>query len=127
MYFNYIRKKNLLSLFNNIYADNGEENNDNLIKVSSIGFLNCDYCDPALCKTLLFNKFIKGVIVICDEKIDFCLSKNLNENDILCVRNNYSLYRILYEKNGLKEIKSKVEIWNNGLDIIKILENEFNK
>ena len=69
----------------------------------------------------------KKVIFICDGKIDFCLSKNLNENDILCVRNNYSLYRILYEKNGLKEIKSKVEIWNNGLDIIKILENEYNK
>ena len=69
----------------------------------------------------------KKVIFICDGKNDFCLSKNLNENDILCVRNNYSLYRILYEKNGLKEIKSKVEIWNNGLDIIKILENEFNK
>ena len=126
-----LEKNNLLSLFNNIYADDGEESNDNLIKVSSIGFLNCDYCNPALCKTLLFNKFIKGkykkVIFICDGKIDFCLSKNLNENDILCVRNNYSLYRILYEKNGLKEIKSKVEIWNNGLDIIKILENEYNK
>lgn len=83
MYFNYIRKKNLLSLFNNIYADDGEESNDNLIKVSSIGYLDCDYFNPALCKTLLFNKFIKGkykkVIFICDGKIDFCLSKNLNE------------------------------------------------
>ena len=123
-----LEQKNLLSLFNNIYADNGEEDEENLIKVSSIGFLNCNYCNPALCKSLVFDKYFKGkyknVIFIYDGYNDFCLSKKLGKNDLILVKKDHALYKILYEKNGLKEIKCKISIWNNGLEIIKVLKEE---
>ena len=41
---NILQHKNLLSLFNNIYADNREENKDNLIKISNVGFLDYICC-----------------------------------------------------------------------------------
>ncbi len=125
---NILEQKNLLSLFNNIYADDGEENEENLIKVSSIGFLNCNYCSPALCKSLVFDKYFKDkykrVIFICDGYNDFCLSKILTKKDLIIVKKDHALYKILYEKNGLKDIKCRINIWNNGLEIIKILEEE---
>ncbi len=125
---NILEQKKLLSIFNNIYADDGEENEENLVKVCSIGFLNCNYCNPALCKSLVFDKYFKEkykkVIFICDGYNDFCLSKKLTQKDLILVKKDHSLYNILYEKNGLKDIKCRINIWNNGLEIIKILEEE---
>jgi 2,3-diketo-5-methylthio-1-phosphopentane phosphatase len=127
---NILQHKNLLSLFTNIYADNGEENKENLIKVSSFGFLNCVDCYPALCKSLIYEKYFKGKykqnIFVCDGYNDFCLSKKLNKNDIILVRKNHNLFHILYKKNGIKELKCKVNIWENGLEVLKVLENELN-
>jgi 2,3-diketo-5-methylthio-1-phosphopentane phosphatase len=125
---NILEQKNLLSIFNNIYADDGEENEENLVKVSSIGFLNCNYCNPALCKSLVFDKYFKEkykkVIFICDGYNDFCLSKKLTQKDLILVKKDHSLYNILYEKNGLKDIKCRINIWTNGLEIINVLEKE---
>ena len=125
---NILEQKKLLSIFNNIYADDGEENEENLVKVSSIGFLNCNYCNPALCKSLVFDKYFKEkykkVIFICDGYNDFCLSKKLTQKDLILVKKDHSLYNILYEKNGLKDIKCRINIWTNGLEIINVLEKE---
>ena len=62
---------------------------------------------PFLCKSLFFEDFIKDkkdrydkIFYIGDGKNDFCLSKKLGVNDIIFPRFNYTLYKILFDKNG---------------------------
>ena len=45
----------------------------------------------------------------------------VNENDILFPRNGYSLYRILFDENKKSMIKAEIHPWNNGLDILNVL------
>ena len=54
---------------------------------------------------------------------DFCISKKLGKNDIIFPRINYSLYKILFEQNGKKEIKAEIIPWNNGNDICEYIRN----
>ena len=62
------------------------------------------------------------IFYIGDGKNDFCLSKKLGINDIVFPRVNYSLYKILYDKNGKKEVKAKIIPWNNGNDIYNVIK-----
>ena len=51
------------------------------------------------------------------------ISKKLGKNDIIFPRINYSLYKILFEQNGKKEIKAEIIPWNNGNDICEYIKN----
>ena len=127
---NYVLKEHKISnLFSFILGNNAEEDKDNLIIIKSIGYLDCKDCNPALCKTLVFNEYFKKnkkqyekIIFICDGYNDYCLSKNLEENDIVFVRKNYGLDKILNEKNKKDKIKCVIKYWENGFDIINILK-----
>ena len=77
-------------------------------------------------KSLFFEDFIKNkqtgfdkVFYVADGGNDFCLSKKLGINDIIFPRKNYSLYKILYYKNGKNEVKAKIVSWENGNGICK--------
>jgi len=125
-----LKDKKILDLFSLIVGNDAEENEDNLIIVKSIGYLNCNDCNPALCKTLVFNEYFKEndkkkyekIIFICDGYNDYCLSKNLDVNDIIFVRKNFGLDRILNNKEKKDKIKCGIKNWVNGYDIINELK-----
>ena len=123
---NYVLQKNNLNYFFDeiICLNFGKiivEKNDEYI---------CDKCEGiGQCKTkefnLLKNKyeskniFFDKIYYICDGINDFCLARNLKSNDELLIRNNYSLDKYLINEGFINNIKSKVNKWNNGFDIIE--------
>ena len=103
----------------------------NIFKIWAVNekYENCEDDKPFLCKSLFFEDFIKDkkncfdrIFYICDGRNDFCLSKKLVKNDIVFPRFNYSLYKILFDKNGKNEVKAKIIPWNNGKDILDVLQ-----
>jgi 2,3-diketo-5-methylthio-1-phosphopentane phosphatase len=126
-----LKDKKIFDLFSLIVGNEAEENNENLIVVKSIGYLNCNDCNPALCKTLVFNEYFKEnekkkydkIIFICDGYNDYCLSKNLSENDVVFVRKNFGLDNILNDEEKKKKIKCNIKFWENGFDIINVLKD----
>ena len=90
---------------------------------------HCEDDKPFLCKSLFFEDFIKDkkncfdrIFYIGDGRNDFCLSKKLGKNDIVFPRFNYSLYKILFDKNGKNEVKAQIIPWKNGKDILDVLQ-----
>ena len=53
---------------------------------------------------------------------DLCLSKKLSEKDYVFPRKNYKLYKLLFNENKKNEIKANIYPWQNGQEIIDILE-----
>ena len=103
----------------------------NIFKIWAVNekYENCEDDKPFLCKSLFFEDFIKDkkncfdrIFYIGDGKNDFCLSKKLGKNDIVFPRFNYSLYKILFDKNGKNEVKAKIIPWKNGKDILDVLQ-----
>ena len=103
----------------------------NIFKIWAVNekYENCEDDKPFLCKSLFFEDFIKDkkncfdrIFYIGDGRNDFCLSKKLGKNDIVFPRFNYSLYKILFDKNGKNEVKAKIIPWNNGKDILDVLQ-----
>ena len=88
---------------------------------------NCKLCNACQCKTVEYNEYLKNkencyekTIFICDGLSDFCLAKNLNENDVVMPRKNFSFYN-KYKLQDEK-LKCKVESWENGNDIINFIK-----
>ena len=116
--------------FEHILCNKSVLDEKNIFKIWAINekYEHCQDDKPFLCKSLFFQDFIKdkeekydGIFYICDGKNDFCLSKILTENDIVFPRFNYSLYKILFDKNGKNEVKAQIIAWKNGKDILDVL------
>ena len=60
---------------------------------------------------------------ICDGYNDYCLSKNLSENDVVFVRKNFGLDNILNNEEKKNKIKCNIKFWENGFNIINILKD----
>ena len=126
-----LKKNKLDNIIKFKICNNSELNNDNILKITYLDekYEHCNDCQPFLCKSLAMNNFFANykrggyykVIFIGDGANDFCFSKHLNENDILFPRNGYSLYRILFDENKKSMIKAEIHPWNNGLDILNVL------
>ena len=69
------------------------------------------------------NIFFDKIYYICDGVNDFCLARNLKSDDELLIRNNFTLDKYLYQDGFVKNIKSNINKWNNGFDIIKFFQN----
>jgi len=117
--------------FDHILCNKSVRDEKNIFKISSVNekYEHCEDDKPFLCKSLFFEDFIKDkkdnfdkIFYTCDGTNDFCLSKKLGKNDVIFPRVNYSLYKILFEKNGKKEIKAEIIPWNNGKDIYEYIK-----
>lgn len=128
-----LKNKNLTSLIDEIIAFNSYEKDGKIIIEKGNEF-NCDKCKGiGLCKSnefnILKNKYkekniiFKKIYYICDGVNDYCLARNLQTNDELLIRKDYSLDKYLYKDGFIKNIKCKVDKWNNGFDIINFFKN----
>ena len=62
------------------------------------------------------------ILYVGDGGNDLCLSKKLSEKDYVFPRKNYKLYKLLFNENKKDEIKANIYPWQNGQEIIDILE-----
>ena len=128
-----LQKNNLNFFFDEIISFSSYEKNGRIIVEKNEEYI-CDKCiGIGQCKTkefnLLKNKYEKKniffdkIYYICDGVNDFCLARNLKSDDELLIRNNFTLDKYLYQDGFVKNIKSNINKWNNGFDIIKFFQN----
>ena len=122
---------NIKECFEHILCNKSVRDEKNIFKIWAINekYEHCVDDKPFLCKSLFFEDFIKDkkdcfdkIFYIGDGANDFCLSKKLGINDIVFPRINYSLYKILYEKNGKNDVKAQIFPWNNGKEILETMK-----
>ena len=125
---------NMTELFDEIIAIPSYIQNNKIIVTQTYEH-KCDICNVGQCKTfeynLLIDKFknIKNTIFnkvyyICDGLNDYCLARNLKKNDELLVKKGYTLYESLYKDGKIKNIKCKVDSWNDGFDVLKYFQEK---
>ena len=132
----YILKKNnisdiFLDIITNPSREANQDEKDQFIYVLKKQEHNCKICNPCSCKKNEFKEFCNThdmnnydkVIFICDGFNDFCLAVDLGENDITLMRKNFALYKKIYSKNFENNLKCKVQVWENGNDIINYLKS----
>ena len=122
-----LSNESLLECFNSFLGLKSELCEDKLIKFKPLEKCGCKNCEPNGCKSFLVKEYIKNFgnekkyknfIFVCDGFNDYCLGYDLKENDILMPRNNYELYKRLYEKGDYKNLKCKIFNWNDGYNIL---------
>lgn len=129
-----LERFNLTNIFDEIISIPSHIENGKIIITQGHKY-DCDICNVGQCKTyeynLLIDKFKKNkniifnkVYYICDGLNDYCLARNLKENDLLFVRKGFTLYKGLYERGMINNIKCKIYSWNNGYEIIKYFQEK---
>lgn len=61
------------------------------------------------------------LIYIGDGRNDFCPGRYLGKNDLFCVRNGFSLAKLLLNEEHSSKISSKIIYWTNANEIINHL------
>lgn len=131
-----LKNHSFLEYFNNIIAVQSEPDEEKIINFKPLEKSGCPLCEPNGCKTFCVKKYFEknGIlwenrdkyerfIFICDGSNDLCLAKNLDKNDILFPRKDFNLYKKLYEKGQIDNIKCNVQPWNNAFDILDSIQS----
>ena len=128
-----LEKYNLSKIFDEIITIPSHIENGKIIITQGHKY-DCDICNVGQCKTYEYNLIIDKfkdrnitfdkVYYICDGLNDFCLARNLKDNDVVLVRKDFTLYNALYENGWIKNVTCVIDSWNNGYDIIDYLRNK---
>lgn len=123
-----LEKHNLGDIFQQYYSNFAEEDNECLIKIHPHHDHQCSKCDESQCKNLILEGHIHNainsneyekIIYAGDGSNDYCPSLLLKENDYLFPRVGFALHDLLYENEGLKDLKCEVYPWHDGYIILE--------
>ena len=127
-----LESHNIKKCFKKILCNKSCLDKDNYLKIESLNekYENCKDCSPFMCKSLCMEDYWKEnnkdeynkILYVGDGGNDLCLSKKLSEKDYVFPRKNYKLYKLLFNENKKDEIKANIYPWQNGQEIIDILE-----
>lgn len=91
-------------------------------------------CPINMCKGKVLQQFLivrrgqdieyEHVFYVGDGGNDFCPARNLKSNDVLFARKDYALHKKLRKLSGNEVLSSKISIWENGMDILKVIEKD---
>jgi len=120
----------LITLF---LANEAEESSEELIKVTQTNVHNCNLCNTFQCKKDILSTYIDGykkennkefdiITYIGDGENDYCPATLLRVQDILFVKEGWSLHELLKKINFLN-LKCKIQYWKDGTDINNYLVN----
>lgn len=123
---------NILDIIDEIYSNDFTINeNKNLITVTQKRTHNCKDCNACQCKKEELDLFFKThnvnrndfskVVFIADGGNDVCLTKMLNQNDIVFPRIGFSLCNKLSNENIKKLVHCQVHPWENAENIINFI------
>ena len=125
-----LQREKVYEYFNGIFAIPSETCEEKIIKITPLHKSNCKNCGPNGCKTYSVNQYLdkqgrdkyKNLYFICDGFNDYCLGENLSEKDVLFPKKDLTLYKRLYEKGDLKNLKCKCYTWETGFDVINAIK-----
>jgi len=130
-----IRKKKLDNIIVEYHSNLAEISKDGKIKIRSTHLHECKECDLSQCKQKLLKDYVsrrdaqnikfKNVVFVGDGKNDFCLTKVLSKNDLVCYRIGYKLEEKIAKwkkDNFVEEVEYQSLPWNTGFEIIEKLK-----
>jgi len=128
----FLKKKGIFDLFDYCIAIPSKlEDGESMVKINYLPPHNCNYCDKSLCKNFEFIKFIEKneqfkdskIFFVCDGWNDYCLaSQSMRNKDVVIIRDGFRFSNMLKDEKFKNNIKSNVELWQNGKEIIEILK-----
>jgi len=129
-----IQYRQLENLIYKFYSNIAEYTNDGAIAIKSTHDHDCSDCDKSQCKQILLRNYLferkkenitfKNMVFIGDGSNDFCLTKILTNNDLVCYRIGYLLEKKIQkwlEINKQGEYLCRLLPWNTGFEIIERL------
>lgn len=133
----WLKNRNLNNIITQIFTNPAYVGDDGMIKLDMYHVQNsCKLSTVNLCKGQILEDYIKKrnnenvhfdrIIYIGDGKNDLCPILRLSERDIAFPREDYVLMKILNntENNQIPKINARVFPWNDGIQILKKLEEE---
>ena len=127
-----LEKNGLRNEFSNIFTNPARINIENVIEIQAYHSHNCLDCPINMCKRAILEEFIgkqrnyKKIFYIGDGGNDFCPIGVLKEKDWVFARKNYCLEKKILKKNK-EGVLANVSVWENGFEIIKKLEEIYQK
>lgn len=124
-----LNKFRIEDVFDDVITNPANENTKTILTLGRYHKHECSMCDICMCKGKIIKDILatkdhfRNIIFICDGSNDFCLGKELKEHDVLFVRKDFSLYKKLYNKGYIDKLKCKVNLWENGDDIVHFLNS----
>jgi len=105
VYINWILEKyNAADIFSNIHCNKAVFGTENLIEVTNDSS-DCIRCKDNLCKKQYLQTYLDRfdkVVYIGDGENDFCPASILRISDLLLMRKDYPLFKLVNKKNSLK-------------------------
>ncbi len=130
-----IKYRQLENLVYRYYSNIAQYTQDGAIAVEPTHNHDCLDCDRSQCKQILLKDFLKernneniyfkNMVFIGDGTNDFCLTKILTNNDLVCYRIGYVLEKRIKNwqvLNNMQEYLCKLLPWNTGYEIIERLK-----
>ncbi|CAL7944677.1 unnamed protein product [Xylocopa violacea] len=134
----WLKSKNLTYAIAEIFTNPAQIDDTGLIKLDMYHVQNsCKLSTVNLCKGQILEDYIKKrndegvhfnrIAYVGDGKNDLCPILRLSEQDIAFPREDYTLIKILNDAATyqIPKINARVFPWNDGVQILKILEEEF--
>ncbi|XP_050388763.2 pyridoxal phosphate phosphatase PHOSPHO2 [Patella vulgata] len=132
-----LEKLNLCEIFSEVFTNPAVFDEDGCLTIKH--YHTQDYCQLStinLCKGRILQDFIEmrkkegivysHVVYVGDGSNDLCPGLKLENQDFLCPRKGFSLWKKLNKKKNvqpeIKTMKAGVVDWDNGRDIKKLLE-----
>lgn len=126
-----IEHHKLHDVFPKFFSNIAEPHQELLIKITQAHEHECKRCDKSQCKNRIMKEYLKEiqyeegnydhVLYIGDGSNDYCAGLVLGENDYLFAREGFSLHKMLYKKDMLKDMKCKVVPWKDGYQVLEVV------
>ena len=129
-----IQYRKLDNLIYKYYSNIAESSTKGVIAIKSTHNHDCADCDKSQCKQILLRDYLierkkenisfKNMVFVGDGSNDFCLTKILTNNDLVCYRIGYALEKQIkkwLDLNKKEEYLCRVLPWNTGFEIIERL------
>eukprot|EP00088_Acartia_fossae_P018320 TRINITY_DN20585_c0_g1_i2.p1 TRINITY_DN20585_c0_g1~~TRINITY_DN20585_c0_g1_i2.p1 ORF type:complete len:274 (+),score=36.21 TRINITY_DN20585_c0_g1_i2:67-822(+) len=128
---------NLQHLVDVVYTNPATWKEDGVLEIKPYHHqTDCDLSTENLCKGLILEEYIKNqsaqfpfVVYVGDGGNDFCPALRLANDDLVCVREGYSLQKQIpkhKEERGL-QIKSEILYWKSGDEILSRIQEKLKK
>lgn len=129
-----IQFRQLENLIFKYYSNIAEYTSDGAIAIKSTHDHDCEDCDRSQCKQTLLKNYLferqkenvlfKNMVFVGDGSNDFCLTKILTNDDLVCYRIGFELEKQInkwLEFNKKEEYLCRLLPWNTGFEIIESL------
>lgn len=131
-----LESKKIENLIFKVYSNIAKITQAGVLTVDSTHVHDCSSCDKSQCKQVLLQDFLnqqrnknvsyRNLVFVGDGVNDFCLTKILTKDDLVCYRIGFELEKKITEWkkcNNLDDYNCHLLPWKTGFEIVDKLKN----